>query len=456
MQNIIFLGLVSFFTDLSTEMVYPLIPLYLASLGAAPILMGLIEGVSESLASLLKVFSGYFTDKTQRKKELAFWGYASSLFYKIALIFSTTWGGILVARVIDKIGKGIRTSPRDVLISESVDKSNMGRAFGIHKALDELGSALGILITFFILVMFMNSSLNDIENSEVGDDLSTKFSESLIDIDNHEAREDLPIQLYENVISIESQKTEEDLSMLKKLFAYSMIPAVLGLVMFIFIKQKKMVREVTKREPFWKDIKKLDSQLKLYLLVVLFFGLGNSSKAFFILKARNDGFQDANIILLYFIFCLVAGILSVPFGKLSDRIGRKKLLVPAYFTFSICYLGFAFSTNWQSMTMMYVLYGVYTAMIAGAERAFITEVAPGHLKGTMLGLHATITGLALLPASLIAGGLWTYFDKVQKPYIIGAQMPFIFGAGMSMIAAVVLVIFMKNKVAIKPAVVQVG
>jgi MFS family permease len=386
MQNIVFLGLVSFFTDLSTEMVYPLIPLYLASMGATPILMGVIEGVSESLASLLKVYSGYVTDKSQRKKALAFWGYTSSLFYKFALIFASSWTGILVARVVDKIGKGIRTSPRDVLISESVDKGNMGKAFGIHKALDELGSALGILITFFVFVRVTGG----------GGDFDYK-----------------------------------------RLFAYSMIPAVFGLVMFLFIKQKKKRAEPKVREAFWKNIKKLDNQLKLYLLVVLFFGLGNSSKAFFILKAKNDGFQDANIILLYFIYCLVAGLLSVPFGKLSDKIGRKKLLVPGYITFAVCYIGFAYSWSAFSMTMMYILYGVYTAMIAGAERAFVTEVAPVHLRGTMLGLHATITGLALLPASFIAGGLWTAFDS--------PQMPFIFGACMSMIAAVVLVIFMKNR-----------
>jgi hypothetical protein len=152
MINIFFLGLISFFTDLSTEMVYPLIPLYLvARFGATPVLIGVIEGIAESLASLLKVFSGYVTDKSQKKKATAFLGYAAGLLYKLALLFAGSWVEILGARVIDRIGKGIRTAPRDVLVSENADKGSVGKAFGLHKALDMFGAALGILITYFIL-----------------------------------------------------------------------------------------------------------------------------------------------------------------------------------------------------------------------------------------------------------------------------------------------------------------
>jgi len=158
MRNIFFIGLISFFTDISTEMVYLLIPLYLVSaFGATPALIGVIEGIAESLASLLKVFSGYLTDKFQKKKLIAFSGYTAGLIYKLALIFSTSWLGILGARIIDRVGKGIRTSPRDVLVSESADKKNIGKAFGLHKALDKFGAALGILIAAIILFIFMKS-----------------------------------------------------------------------------------------------------------------------------------------------------------------------------------------------------------------------------------------------------------------------------------------------------------
>ena len=152
MANVIFLGLVSFFADISAEMVYPIIPLYLTSVfGATPAIVGLIEGIAESAASLLKVFSGYFTDKYKRKKSIAFIGYATGLIYKVALVFADSWGGILGARVIDRTGKGIRTAPRDVMVSESAHNEQSGTAFGIHKALDMAGSALGILIAYLLL-----------------------------------------------------------------------------------------------------------------------------------------------------------------------------------------------------------------------------------------------------------------------------------------------------------------
>lgn len=386
MLNIVFIGLISFFTDISTEMVYPLIPLYLVStFGATPALIGIIEGIAESLASLLKVFSGYLTDRFQKKKALAFSGYATGIIYKIVLIFAGSWIGILGARVIDRIGKGIRTAPRDVLVSESIDKENIGKAFGLHKALDMCGAGLGILITYFI-----------IRNS--GGEYNYKH-----------------------------------------LFALSIIPAALGLFMFIFVKQKKRENEPegsAVREPFWKNINKIDSQLKLYLLVVFIFTLGHSSNAFFVLKAKTAGFDDAGVILLFLIFHIVATILAMPLGKLSDKIGRKNLLVPGYITFALCYFGFAFSQSKPALYAVFGLFGVYTAMITGVERAFVAEISPPQLKGTMLGLHSTITGIALLPASIIAGFLWSSF---------GSTVPFVFGAGLSLVSALLLLVFMKGK-----------
>ena len=386
MLNIFFIGLISFFTDISTEMVYPLIPLYLVSaFGATPALIGIIEGIAESLASLLKVYSGYLTDRFQKKKAIAFSGYTTGLIYKIALIFAGSWVGILAARSIDRIGKGIRTAPRDVLVSESAGKDNMGKAFGLHKALDMSGAALGILITYFIV----RNSGND-----------------------HDY---------------------------KRLFALSIIPAVLGLCMFIFVKEKKEIRETKKDEPsrnqWWKNIYKIDAQLKLYLLVVFLFTLGRSSNAFIILKAKTAGFDDAGVILLFFIFNATASVLSMPFGKLSDKIGRKNLLVPGYLAFSLCYFGFAFASGRHAMASVFVIYGVYTALITGVERAFVAEISPPELKGTMLGLHSTVSGIALLPASVIAGLLWTKF---------GTTIPFVFGASLSLLSAILLILFMKS------------
>ncbi len=382
MWNVILLGLVSFFSDISAEMVYPIIPLYLTAVfGATPTLVGVIEGIAESLASLLKVFSGYITDKRGKKKPVAFVGYAAGLVYKAALIFAGSWVGVLGARVIDRVGKGIRTAPRDVMVSESADKNQMGKAFGIHKALDMAGSAIGIIISYLLL-------------KNAGENFAYK-----------------------------------------KLFAISIIPAVFGLLMFFFIKEKKEHNQVTKREPFWQNMKRLDGQLKLYLMVAFLFTLGNSSNTFLLLRAKNVGFDDTGVILLYFIFNLTASILSIPLGKLSDKIGRKKLLVAGYLVFSSVYFGFAFASSQAVIVAVFVLYGLYTAMITGVERAFIAEISPKELKGTMLGMHSTVVGIALLPASVIAGLLWDGF---------GAPAPFLFGSGMSLAAALILLFFMKN------------
>ena len=384
MRNIIFLGLISFFMDISSEMVYPIIPLYLTSaFGATPAIVGIIEGIAESIASLLKVFSGYVTDKYKQKKKIAFAGYATGFFYKLSLIIASSWVGVLIARVVDRLGKGIRTAPRDVMVSESADKNSMGRAFGIHKALDMAGSAIGILLSFFLLKQMGNTGTD-----------------------------------------------------YKAIFTVSIIPTILALIMFAFVNERKEPRVCKTRERFWKNIPNLDRRLKLYLLVVFIFTLGNSSNSFLLLRAKSAGFDDTYVILLYFLYNLTASILSVPFGKLSDRIGRKKVLTAGYILFSAVYLGFAFASNTVSFVFIFLVYGIFTAMTAGVERAFIAEVSPSELKGTMLGLHSTVSGIALLPASVICGVLWESF---------GSAVPFVFGAAMSAVAALILILFLDRK-----------
>lgn len=383
MRNIFFLGLISFFMDISSEMVYPIIPLYLVSaFGATPAIVGIIEGIAESTASLLKVFSGYVTDRYKCKKPIAFIGYATGFIYKLALLFASSWAGILTARVIDRLGKGIRTAPRDVLVSESADKNEMGKSFGIHKALDMAGSAIGILLAYLLLRKLGNNQAD-----------------------------------------------------YKMIFAVSVIPTVLALFMFVFVKEKKEPRNPKIREHFWKNFSALDGRLKLYLLVVFLFTLGNSSNSFLLLRAKSAGFNDTNVILLYFLYNLTVSILSVPFGKLSDKIGRKQILTAGYLLFSIVYLGFAFATKSGTFIIIFLVYGIFTAMTAGVERALIAEISPIELKGTMLGLHSTIAGIALLPASVVCGFLWESF---------GSTVPFVFGASMSALAAILLMIFFRT------------
>jgi len=383
-RNVILLGLVSFFADISSEMVYPLIPLYLtAAFGATPVLVGIIEGIAESAASLLKVFGGYITDRRGRKKAVAWAGYSTGLIYKLALLAAGSWGGILAARVIDRIGKGIRTAPRDALVSESAESGGMGRAFGVHKALDMAGSAIGIAVAYLLL-----------------------------------------------------QGLPSDTVGFKRIFAISIIPAAIALAVMFRVREKPRTEPPGKRERFWLQARGLDSNLKLYLVVSFLFTLGNSSNAFLLLRAKGMGFTDANVILLYLLYNLSAAVLSIPFGRLSDKSGRKNVLVAGYVIFAIVYFGFAFASSRAALIGLFALYGVHTAMVAGVERAFIAELAPARMKGTLLGLQATVVGVTLMPASILAGLLWN---------TSGASAPFIFGGAMAVVAAALLLFGLKNR-----------
>jgi MFS family permease len=391
MSNIILLGLVSLFTDISTEMVYPILPLYLSTvMGAGPAIIGIIEGIAESLASIIKLFSGIAADKYGNKKRLAFAGYASSFINKIIILFSVTWTGVLVARIIDRFGKGIRTAPRDALIAESATETGRGKAYGLHKGLDLLGTAIGILLAWLILSGFI---------------LAGGFS------------------------LFEADGTDR----YKTIFIISMIPAIIGLVILAFVKDKKIER-VGKALAFnWKN---LNTRLKLFLVFIFVFTLGNSSNAFIILRAVDAGFSPTNVILLYFLYNITGSLLSYPAGILSDKIGRKNLLCAGYFLYGVVYLGIALVSHNGTFIALFVIYGFYTAMTAGVERALIVDIVPPQHKAGALGLHAAIVGIGLLPASVIAGFLWTW---------LGPAAPFLFGSVLAFVTSVAVFVILSGK-----------
>lgn len=381
-SNVVILGFVSFFTDISTEMIYPILPLYLTSvMGASPAIIGIIEGIAESLASILKLFSGIIADKYNNKKQLAFIGYMASFFNKVIILLSVSWGGILAARIADRFGKGIRTAPRDALVAEAADNGGLGKAYGLHKAFDMMGASIGILLAFFLMV---SSDANSFRN----------------------------------------------------IFIISMIPALIGPMCVLFVRSEKRQSAPKKLEFNWKS---LDIRLKLFLIIVFIFTLGNSSNSFILLRAYNAGFSEREAILLYFVFNIVASLLSYPIGKLSDKIGRKYPLCAAYFLYAIVYLGIGLLSSNSAFWVLFAIYGVYTALTAGSERALIVEIAPPHLKSSALGLHSAIVGIGLLPASIIAGFLWT---------VSGQAAPFVLGGCLALFASIAVFFVLDMKPAV--------
>lgn len=371
MFNIVILGIVSLFTDISSEMVYPLLPLFLTTrLGAGPAVLGLIEGIAESLASLLKVFSGYISDKVGRRKPLTILGYSSSTLGKVFLFLAGSWWWVLGGRVVDRFGKGIRTAPRDALIADAAQPETRGRAFGLHRALDTLGAAIGVLLAYYFLTRYE------------GD--------------------------YRTV------------------FAYSLIPAALGIVFLFIIREKKVGTEERGKVLSFKW-STLNRKLKAFLVVVFIFTLGNSSNQFLLLRAKDAGFDAGVVILLYLVYNMVYAFLSYPAGRLSDKIGRKSLLVVGYSFYGLVYIGFAMVRDTSWLWPLFGLYGVYVALTEGVEKALVADVAPPELRATTIGLHATLVGIGLLPASLLAGLLWNFF---------GASAPFYFGGVAGLVAAV--------------------
>ena len=377
-SNIVILGLVSLFVDMSTEMVYPLVPLFLtATLGASPAIVGVIEGIAESVASLLKVFSGYVGDVYHNKKRLAIAGYSASVFYKLALLLAASWPGVLAARIIDRTGKGLRTAPRDALVAQSSDRKKLGSSFGLHKMLDMAGSSLGVILAYLFVAG------------------GTGF---------HSA------------------------------FTFSILPAALGIGILFFVREEKGGKAAGEKLKL-KGLK-LDKTLTRYLAVLFLFCLGNSSNAFLLLKSQALGFTSAQVILLYLAFNVSASVLAIPAGKLSDRIGRGRVLVPGYLLYGLVYLGFALITSRAVTVVLFIAYGAYNALIGGAERAFIAETAPETMRGTVLGLYGMLQGIGLLLASMIAGVLWD---------TLGSGAPFLLGGALGILSAALIFLITRGK-----------
>ena len=354
---ILVLGMVSLFTDLSSQMIVPILPLYLTSVLHVQVgTVGLIEGIAESTASILKFFSGWITDRFGKRKLLMVGGYGLSNLIKPFFALSSTWGQVLFIRFADRFGKGIRTSPRDAILADTTTKEERGKAFGFRRSMDTLGAALGPFVTYLILTLGNGS--------------------------------------YQAV------------------FWISAIPGLIAtLLLVFFLKEKRKPIQTPNSGKILPKIsfKGLNSRFVWFTLITTLFTIGNFSDAFLILRAKDVGMAAEYIPLTYFAYNIITSIFSTPFGMLSDRIGRRPVIITGYVIFALIYLGFGLVHSVLGIWILFFIYGVYYATTEGIQKAYVADMVPEGQRGMAMGTFNALTGIAALPASVMAGFLWQAF-----------------------------------------------
>ncbi|MBI2058078.1 MAG: MFS transporter [Candidatus Yanofskybacteria bacterium] len=383
MSNIILLGLTSLFADFSSEIIVPLLPIFISTLGGAGLAIGLISGVGDATASILKVVSGRWVDKNKKYKRFVLWGYAFSAIAKFFFPLATTWQHILIARPIERLGKGFRNAPRDAIVSESVSLEKRGAGFGLQRMMDSLGAILGS-VTVLILVW--------------------KFGFSF-----------------------------------KLIFLLAAFVSLLSVIPIFFIKEPVSLK--TRPSRFQKSGvgEKFSPLLKKFIVISTVFSLGNFSFMFLILKAQtflSATFSNGLVLtlLLYIFFNVFDTIFSRPAGKLSDKIGRKKVILTAYFLLSLTFAGFLLASSFWVFLFLFPIYGLFKAFIDASQKAFVSDLSPVEIRGSALGTFEASTGLALIPGGIIAGLLWN-----ANPNLL-----FAYGLTISFSALVLLQVTVKN------------
>ncbi len=368
-KNVWAMGLVSFFNDIASEIIYPIVPIFLTVVLAAPVaIVGFIEGIAEATASILKVFSGWFSDRVGRRKPLVVFGYTLSSVSKLLMALATTWPFVLVARFTDRFGKGSRVAARDALIVESVSPELRGRAFGLNRALDSAGAVVGPLLALLLIAVFHDS--------------------------------------------------------FRTIFFIAAIPAFIGVGLLITLVKDVRRPENRLHHPIhFANMKQLDDSLKMFLLVSAVFAIGNSSDAFLILRAKNLGLSTVLAVAAYVLFNISYSVFSYPAGVLSDKIGAKRIMAVGFALFTIVYAGMALVQESFWLWVLFPIYGIYMALTDGVSRAFIASKVQPAMSGTALGLQQTIVGIGAFVASLAAGFLWQ--KSPSLPFWLGSVMAFI-------------------------------
>jgi MFS family permease len=390
-RNVWALGLTSFFTDISSEMTLNLVPLYLFNvLLVKTSTIGLIEGIAEATASLLKVFSGYLSDRIAKRKGLTVGGYALSAISKPFLYFADTWGWVLSIRFADRTGKGVRTSPRDALIADSINEDQRGLAFGVHRAADTAGAFIGLIIAAVV-----------VWHTQAGSTLLSR-------------------RTFQTVVLL------------------SIIPGVLSLLSVAFGVRERSPAQTGKPSPRL-SLGVFQPRFKYFVSIVILFTLGNSSDAFLTLRAQERGLNVLQVMGMLITFNLVYALLSGPAGALSDRIGRRRLLIAGWLLYGLIYLGFGLAQAGWQIWALYAMYGVYYGAVEGTAKAYVADLVSPHQRGTAYGVFNAAVGLTAFPASLIAGLLW---QGVGPWAGFGASAPFFFGAGLALLAVVLFLVWL--------------
>jgi MFS family permease len=389
--NVFFLGIVSLLTDISSEMIFTLVPLFLSNvLGVATTIVGLVGGLSDSTDAIFRIFSGWFSDKIGQHKLLAVVGYSLSTIIKPFMYLATTWGAVLAIRFGDRVGKGIRTAPRDALLADSVSAGERGKGFGLHRAMDTTGATLGLILAAIIIYSVQGGGL------------------------------ELSLRSYQWLVLVGT------------------IPAVLGvIVLFVFVREKRGEEGLGSGPKPGSSTAKggFDIRFKIFLAIMAVFTLGNSSDFFLILRAQNLEVPLVQVTLMLALFNATYAVTSLPMGMLSDRLGRRRVISLGWFIYGLVYLGFALASSIWLAWLLFAFYGIYYGIVEGVAKAFIADLVPEGRRGTAYGLYQGVTGLMLLPASLIAGWLWEALNP---------SAPFYFGAGPAFLAMVGILALIKE------------
>lgn len=382
-RNVWIVTLTSLLTDISSEMIANLIPFFLANvLGVRTAVIGLIDGLAETTASLTKIFSGAWSDKLGQRKWLTVAGYAISTLAKPFLFFANAWGWVMGVRFADRIGKGVRTAPRDALIADSIQKEQRGLAFGLHRAGDTFGAFLGLGIAALVIWL------------------------------------------------TQSGAAELSAATFRTLVLISIVPAALAVIV-LAVGAVEVAKPAKGPEAGKLSLGSVDGRFRAFLLTVVLFTLGNSSDSFILLRGQERGLNLLQVMGMALTFNAVYTVFAGPLGAWSDKIGRRKLILGGWLAYGLVYLGFGLSQTGWGIWALFGLYGLYYAATEGAAKALVADLVPEAQRGTAYGIFNAAIGLTALPASVIAGVLW---QGVGAWTGFGASAPFVFGAVMALLA----------------------